>query len=534
MADRYALVIGISKYSSLRELPNAVNDAEAIAQLLEKHGKFKEVKRYPCDHVEDENRYVMKSVTVNAKNLWQRINAFVTLISNEKADGFLFIGSHGLSLKSFAGDTEGYIASSGSNGDKQEAIPFRELNKIFMRSNHSSLTVLLDCCHAGLAINQVITRECVRFDFGLSKQYAMLAACRGDQQAYERGEHSVFARAVLDALKAENANQRNQITFSRLSDFVNTRLIGSGQSSEACSVNGPNICLFEYPQKPALAQQKTLAVAGKIYNIQNIQNANFNDLAKVSPITKLETKLRRLNYRKQDNLFEDFLEQELKVGAFWLRHDEDGGQRWLLNRLWREKIPNTTDALKFHLKVSKRWQLETIWDRLGSHYGIEDNPEAIADHLYTQWSYDKTITLVLYGVERLSRENCQILLDQFWQPLVQKTEGQNSDYPLLLFLVDTGIKDSDCCPVQHCCEYDADQPEVIIDLPLENLKNITLKNWMNTHAKDLLPEGICPETAIKNILDCNQRPEACVEEVLMTICDLFGYQWQDIEAKFSI
>ena len=406
--------------------------------------------------------------------------------------------------------------------------------------NLSSVTVLLDCCHSGLAIAQTITRENIRVEFPLSPQYAMLAACRGDQEAYEQGKHSVFARAILDAFKVDNANKKNQITFNRLSDFVNTQLQGSGQSSEECAVNGSSICLIDYPQQQFKqaqqpnATQKNLAVAGKIYNINHIENANFNDLVKASPAIELETKLRKLNYRKQDNLFEDFLEQESKVGAFWLRHDEDGGQRWLLNRLWRDKIPNTTDALKFHLKVAKRWQLETIWNRLGSHYGVADNPEAIAEYLYTQWTYRKTITLVLYGVERLSHENCQILLDRFWQPLVQKTAGQNSDYPLLLFLVDTGIKDSDCCPVQHCCEYDADQPEAIIDLPLENLKNITLKNWMNTHAKDLLPEDICPETAIKNILDCNQRPEACVEEVLMKICDLFGYQWQDIEAKFSI
>ncbi|MFN5964212.1 MAG: caspase family protein, partial [Pseudanabaena sp.] len=46
---RYALVIGIQKYggSGFGDLKKPVEDAEAIAQILEAHGDFVEVTRLP-------------------------------------------------------------------------------------------------------------------------------------------------------------------------------------------------------------------------------------------------------------------------------------------------------------------------------------------------------------------------------------------------------------------------------------------------------------------------------------------------------
>ncbi len=513
MAKRYALVIGIEKYTHLGDLPNARTDAEAIAKLFEQHGHFESVTRYPSQYIEAENkaenRYEMKPATVSAENLWNKIDEFLEISRGQ--DAVVFIAAHGLTIATRTGKQKGYIAASKNEGETHETISFEDLNEKFVDSEttHSSLTILLDCCHSGLALEQAISRENLRAGFS-GKNFAMLAACRGDQEAYEQGEHSVFATALLDACKQKNANQNDQITFYRLADSVKIQLQGSGQEADDMALGGSDIWLLRYP-KPLLVPTFT-----------------------ESPVIKLEGKLRKLNYRNQDSIFAQFLEHELAVGAFWVRHEENGGQRWLLNRLWREQIPDATSAVKFYLKISKRWQLETVWNRLGSHYGVAENPEAIAEHLCELWNCQQTIALVLYGVERLSNADCQALIDQLWQPITQKIAGKSSDYPLLLFLVDTGITDNSCCSVNHVCNYDPNKPESLVDLPLDSLGNKILKNWVNTHAKDLLPECTPVSTALEKILACNQQPEVCVKEVLDTICQLCGYHWQDIESQFVL
>ena len=251
MAPRYALVIGISKFPHLGNLPNAVTDAEAIAQLLEQDSEYAEVQRYPCRHIEAEKRYEVKSATVSAENLWKRISDFLALLSKKKADGLLFIASHGLSVKSFTGEAEGFIAASKNDGGSSEAIPFRALNQAFSNSCQRSLTVLLDCCHSGLALEQIITGDNLKREFSSSERFAMLAACRSDQMAYEAGDHSEFTEAVLQACREENVNQSNKITFNRLSELVkeHLKLKRCGQISEDLAISGSDIEILRYPQK---------------------------------------------------------------------------------------------------------------------------------------------------------------------------------------------------------------------------------------------------------------------------------------------
>jgi hypothetical protein len=55
---RYALVVGIAEYgSSSLNLTKPKIDAEAVAQLLEQHGNFQEVKRLPRRWNRDRNCY---------------------------------------------------------------------------------------------------------------------------------------------------------------------------------------------------------------------------------------------------------------------------------------------------------------------------------------------------------------------------------------------------------------------------------------------------------------------------------------------
>ncbi|TVP64038.1 MAG: caspase family protein [Leptolyngbya sp. LCM1.Bin17] len=70
--SRDALIIGINQYKRLSNLTSPATDAEAIAQILEKHGHFTTVRRLP-EGFEDGVAQVSPSGQVTRKQLREAI-----------------------------------------------------------------------------------------------------------------------------------------------------------------------------------------------------------------------------------------------------------------------------------------------------------------------------------------------------------------------------------------------------------------------------------------------------------------------------
>ncbi|MCL1463518.1 caspase family protein [Argonema galeatum] len=146
---RYALVIGIAIYDNFPNLTKAATDAEAIARLLEKHGKFQDVKRFPARWIKDESRFeVALDKPLKSNELREALKTFL-LEQAHKQEALIYFAGHGFEVASWTGEKEGYLATSDCTSNGQNAILLDDFNVLIGKSDLSNLVVLLDCCHAG-------------------------------------------------------------------------------------------------------------------------------------------------------------------------------------------------------------------------------------------------------------------------------------------------------------------------------------------------------------------------------------------------
>jgi uncharacterized caspase-like protein len=107
--SRDALVVGINTYDCLPHLTAAATDAEAIAQLLSRHGGFNPW-RLP-DVVKEETAQVGRATPVTVRELEEAIERLFLPKSQQLPDtALLYFSGHG--LRKNRGVTDGFLAAS--------------------------------------------------------------------------------------------------------------------------------------------------------------------------------------------------------------------------------------------------------------------------------------------------------------------------------------------------------------------------------------------------------------------------------------
>ncbi|RAM47999.1 MAG: hypothetical protein C6Y22_30330 [Hapalosiphonaceae cyanobacterium JJU2] len=227
---RYALVVGITQYdSSLESLTKPSKDAEAVAQLLERHGGY-QVKRLPEAWDSQRNCYYVSAERLNGTDLGQTLRKFL-LTQADKQHALIYFSGHGFTVSDNLGEQKGYLATSDctSSTIATRGIPLDSLNKLILESNLSSLVVLLDCCHAGSLLESNLVRQSLTVFNSSQKDYYLIAACRNFESAWEGEQYSIFTEALLKGLGEDNAGSDGQISCDRLFDSTATVLKHTGQ-----------------------------------------------------------------------------------------------------------------------------------------------------------------------------------------------------------------------------------------------------------------------------------------------------------------
>ena len=217
---RYALVIGIQKYDSgFDDLQKPVEDAEAIAQVLEKYGNFHPpIQREPCTWNSQLERHEVTPGTLNGSELVPAIHKFLDRIAGHEA--LIYFSGHGDVVQDILGKQSGYlVASDGSE------IPLTGLIELIVQAKWSNLTLLLDCCYSGIVLEQNHMQQALAAIIAHSnRNFFVATACRRDEQAYEEKDHGIFTAAVLEVLKTPGT-----VKTSDLRGMVAKKLHGSGQ-----------------------------------------------------------------------------------------------------------------------------------------------------------------------------------------------------------------------------------------------------------------------------------------------------------------
>jgi Caspase domain/NACHT domain len=219
-----AIVIGIDRYTHIPKLKSAVNDARAIADVLEKRYNYKVL----C--LLDE-----KATSKNLSNLLENLQKQIIQIGDEEipveeSDRVLFyFAGHGIAQK--AEETQdkdvkpaGYLMPQNSQeNDNSTWLSMQELHDTLTDLKCRHLLMILDCCFAGAIRWAALKRNSGGFGRKLYQQsynrfikftaQQVITSAAYDQEAQDtsrfvrrkgdKNEHSPFADLLLKVLKAE-------------------------------------------------------------------------------------------------------------------------------------------------------------------------------------------------------------------------------------------------------------------------------------------------------------------------------------------
>lgn len=238
---RYALVIGVSEYSSpyFEKLPKAATDAEEVAKVLETYGDF-QVKRLPNKwNKEAEKWEVAKAkpvtkdevITELKQLLWER---------GTKSEVLIYFAGHGIRFINDADELKGCLAVSDCKVQSKEGkvviptngIALDTINRLITneKCQISRLVMLLDCCHSGSLLENQEVRETLTV-FGSKTDYYLIAGCRSfeKERAFRGKADSIFTGALLKSLSADNANSDGTVTTELVFNVINNELKDSEQ-----------------------------------------------------------------------------------------------------------------------------------------------------------------------------------------------------------------------------------------------------------------------------------------------------------------
>ncbi len=218
--SRDALVVGINTYQSdrLANLQAPSEDAEAIAQLLERHGDFK-VTRLPA--VKDNQNKTPRVGKKTEVTLDQLEEAIVQLFKPESQQipdtALLYFSGHG--LRKNRGIQEGFLATSDVNPDLGNwGLSLRWLRQLLEKSPVRQQIIWLDCCYSGEILN---IAEADPGYVGKARDRCFIASRDFEQTCEGIGSnHSVL---TADLLKGLEPQANRWVTNHSLADFLNRK-----------------------------------------------------------------------------------------------------------------------------------------------------------------------------------------------------------------------------------------------------------------------------------------------------------------------
>ena len=220
-AQRKALIVGISDYTSLQQLDFCKNDGTEVYDVLSSLGY----------EISDKNKLVGEA---KGEKVRDAIYDFFDDKKNNLDDTLLFYYSgHGVP----DADGEMYLASSDIDPDKpyRRGFSFEELRKRMEKTIATRVVIILDCCYSGSAkiskgneedaakIGRLIVEQKSRkLPEGQGKY--ILASSQPYQEAYAltTGEHSIFTSYLLEGLRGntESIDSEGNVTPQSLGNYV--------------------------------------------------------------------------------------------------------------------------------------------------------------------------------------------------------------------------------------------------------------------------------------------------------------------------
>jgi len=252
--DRNALVVGISDYERWPKLPNAVNDAKAVAAKLKEMG-------FDVKLVLDPTSRAMKAV----------LNEMVYELGREENRALLFYyAGHG-ETETMADNTKlGYIVPTDCPllkkdpmGFAAHAISMKDVESVSLRIRAKHVLMVFDSCFSGslFAMVRAVPEDITEKSTLPVRQY--ITAGREDEQVPDR---SMFKRCFLLGLEGDaDLTGDGYITGSELGMYLSEKVVNytrRRQHPQYGKINNPDLDRgdFIFVPKGAEAEARTASL----------------------------------------------------------------------------------------------------------------------------------------------------------------------------------------------------------------------------------------------------------------------------------
>jgi len=218
MEMKKALVVGIDNYPKV-PLGGCANDAEDVAQILERHGDgIVNFSVDRCIYKETDRKQLKKG----------QLKSYIQKCFEGDCDYALFYFSgHGL-----IDSAGGYIVTP-DYVENDWGISMLELHAILTNSKCKNKFVILDCCHAGF-IGKISDSDSQASM--ISQGVTILTVSKENESAMEVGGHGIFTTLLLDALRGGAADVTGCITSGGIYAYID-RALGPWQQRPVFKTN---------------------------------------------------------------------------------------------------------------------------------------------------------------------------------------------------------------------------------------------------------------------------------------------------------
>lgn len=212
--NSHALVVGINRYKHTRPLEHAVNDANAVADVLESSFGFNSVIRL-LD--EDATR----------ERIWTEFTNFLDDASHVDDRLLVYFACHGHTVPRNKNHNDvGYLVPyDGQTHRTGTLLRWDTLTKDAELMNAKHIFFVVDACYGGLAITRAVPSGATRFVKSMldRRSRQVLTAGKGNEVVSDAGGprvgHSVFTGHFLDAIEGK-ANHDGVICATGVMGYV--------------------------------------------------------------------------------------------------------------------------------------------------------------------------------------------------------------------------------------------------------------------------------------------------------------------------
>jgi len=218
-ASRYsnsrALIVGINKYSSASNLQYAVEDAEAVGEILKSRFGF------PKNNIK---------ILINKNATLSKIRASYMAFANSDIDNddriLFFFAGHGYTQTGRQRQIGFLVPYDGNVNDLSSLIGWDYLtgNAELIPAKH--ILFVMDACYGGLAVTRNLQPGSMRFLKDMLQRYSrqVLTAGKADEVVSDSGgpipNHSVFTGHLIQGLEGKAATTEGVITANGIMSYV--------------------------------------------------------------------------------------------------------------------------------------------------------------------------------------------------------------------------------------------------------------------------------------------------------------------------